>query len=611
MTLLADIVFARTYAKTKEDGKKETYEECIKRTEDMHLERFPGAIKEEVIRDAFKSVYAKRVMPSMRGVQFAGAPIVRDNARIFNCSVISADCIDAFGEFIFLLMNGVGVGYSVQDCHISKLPIISEGEDSSFVIPDSREGWADSAKLLIANKKTKFDYSMLRKEGSPLSTGGTASGPDPLQHSHNNIRAILNKATGRQLTALECSDILCLCADFVVVGGTRRAATIALFSPNNKEMLASKQGDWWLTAPHRARANISAIIDPKATGYNVFSEAYDACMVSNMGEPGFVFINESDKYGTNPCGEISLKYNSFCNLTSINCAACHTKEEFRNAAIDATVIGTLQAAYTDFTYLRPIWKKNTDEQALLGVSLNGLADNWPNIKEWLSDGKIAGDVKLANMMIASLIGIKEAERIGCVKPEGSTSAVLDCSSGIHAVHDDIYVRRVRLDNGLPLTKYLLATLPSDVIEQDVMAPTQSVITYPFKAENGAIVRGRETAIELLERALFIRKNWIEATHNKGPNCHNVSLTATYRDNEIMTVKRWLWSHREDVSGVSLFPYSDVNHPQLPREKVTLEEYNRLVAIYDSVDVDLSNVDWTGQVDDRKQVVACANGACEI
>jgi len=610
--ILAEITFLRTYAKIKEDGTKETWEETIGRVCNMHIKKFP--LYKAPIERAFEQVKLGRVVPSMRSLQFAGPAIERDNCRLYNCSYLPIDCLAAFGEYIYLLMNGTGVGYSVQLTHVNKLPPIIQGSSKKvFTVPDTREGWADSVKALINNPNIRFDYTQVRPEGAPLSTGGTASGPEPLREAHESIREILLGAARRKLKPIEVMDIVDLCASFVVVGGARRAASICLFDPDDTEMLKAKSGEWYTTHPWRAYSNNSAVLNPDTCTYEQFDNIMNACFEGGYGEPGMVMLRDSESYAINPCAEIYLKNNSFCNLTEVNMNAVQNKEEFKEALHAATLIGTLQATYTDFTYLRDVWKRNTEEQALLGISFTGLGEHWDKFTELVKED-VTEMVKQVNEVWADCLGINPAKRIGCVKPSGTTSVVLGTTSGIHAAHAKTFLRRVRINKTNPLAKYLVKHVGmNDFILQDNFDKTNIVVSVPMRTEEGAIIRREESALDLLERAKWVHDNWIKPTHREGGNTHNVSLTVSYKKSEENQVKGWMWYNRTSYTGISLLPMDDNKYPLAPFEEIDEETYQNLSKEFSALvgHLDLKSVVWQESDDERKQTVACSGGSCEL
>lgn len=605
---LSSLVHYRTYAATKTGGTKENKEEMFSRVEAMHLKKYP-MLEKEVI-EAFEAVKEGLALPSMRSCQFAGNAIEREATRIFNCSFLAIDSFRSFAELFFILCCGTGVGFSVRKTHVSQLPVVEHGYDAWFVIPDSKEGWSDSVLKLLNNPKVQFNYSKIRPEGAPLSTGGTSSGPEPLRLAHEQIRRILFNSRGRKLTSVECSDIVCMIADCVVVGSVRRSATIDLFDWYDEEMLKFKSGEWYIHSPWRARANISATIYRKdANAKKAFNKVLDACFESGSGEPGIFWTNDAlELYGVNPCAEASLRNMEFCNLTSVNVSACNDFATFARAVSAATVIGTLQAGYDNIHYLRKQWIANLQESRLLGVSMTGIAEVWDMLTPaFLKKG--AEVINQTNERIAAAIGINPAARRGCVKPEGTGSAALGCSPGIRAHQDEYYWRRVRMDKSHPLSSFLTNQLSPLFLEQDVMNPKNIVVNIPI-AKPGSLTTKNESAIQLLEREKRLYQNWILPSHNWGDNPHNVSITVNYQEHEKEDVREWMWKNRSYYSGIALFPENTTVYPQLPFESITKEYYQEVIKEFPS-DLDLSSVNYAEIVDDgRKNEAACGGGGCE-
>ena len=614
--ILGDLVHYRTYAAVKEDGTKETREEVISRVEGMHKKRFPELADE--IESVFYSVKSGKAVPSMRTMQFGGEAIERSHARSYNCAYSALTSWKDFADLFWLLMNGVGVGYSVQRHHVEQLPWIGQNFPSRdgdvFVVEDSREGWADGLVALLERPFTSFDTSLVRPKGALLSTGGTASGPESLLEMYGKVRIILLNAVGRKLTPLECFDIMCHVSDLVVVGGVRRAATIALFDADNQEMLTAKHGDWWVSNPQRARANISAVLERQDPDFEPkLRHILDMCFESHCGEPGISLTNDKD-YGFNPCHEIALKDKQLCNLTEVNVAACENSTDFYEAVLAATKLGTLQAAYTDFTYLQPQWKKNCEEERLLGVSMTGQAQNWDLLTEdVLYNGAMVANV--ANKLLANRLGIAPAARVTTTKPSGNTSAWWGTSSGIHAAHSPYYLRRMRVDRKDAFGKYLIWVYGENeansgsFIETDAESPENIIVTVPINM-TGAIVREGESALELLERAKRIYSYWVLPGHRSGPNTHNVSLTVSYRPEETEEIADWMVENRNYWAGVSLLPYDGGRYVQAPFEEISEEEYREWVEKVPSA-VDFSNINFGGIIDERLGELACTGGSCEV
>jgi ribonucleoside-triphosphate reductase len=418
-SILSDLTVYMKYAKYNPSlNRRETWTELVDRNKGMHLKKFPNLAEE--IEKAYEFVYSKKILPSMRSMQFAGKPVEINNTRVFNCSYLPIDDIAAFSETIFLLLSGCGVGYSVQQHHVEKLPEVRKPvKGKRFLVGDSIEGWADAVKALMkaylkGGALPKFDFRDIRPKGAQLITiGGKAPGPEPLKIALTHVQAILDrKKDGERLTSLECHDIVCHLADAVLSGGIRRAALIALFNLDDEDMLTCKFGNWWEQNPQRGRANNSAVLIRSKIEKDVFLELWKKIELSNSGEPGFLFSNDKDA-GTNPCAEINLKPNQFCNLCEVNASTIESQEDLNERVKMAAFIGTLQASYTDFHYLRDIWKKTTEKEALLGIGMTGIASGEVlkyNLKE---AAKIATE---ENVRMAEVLGINKAARVTCVKP---------------------------------------------------------------------------------------------------------------------------------------------------------------------------------------------------
>jgi len=602
--LLSDIAFFRTYSAILEDGTKETWEDVCDRYENMLLEKYPHMLT--TIYGAMEHVRAKKVLPSMRGLQFAGTPILRENARLYNCSFLNITCFKDFADSMYLSACGTGVGYSVQRRHIEQLPVIFPFEYSpNVLVNDSREGWADSLIKLLQNPEVAFDYSHIRPAGTKLSTGGTASGHEHLKKCHQLTRKVLKGAIGRQLRPIEVHKIMTYIADAIVAGGVRRSAMICLFDRDDQEMITSKSGEWWLENPSFARANNSAVLPRGETTREEFDGIMNACYKSQAGEPGVFWTNDVD-WGTNPCAEIALRSRQFCNLTEINVAAAEDRYALRSMVWAATVIGTLQAGFTDFNYIHPDWTKNAQEDALLGVGMTGQAER-PDLMTAEILGDLADYSKSVNAMVADLIGTNRAKRIGTVKPSGTTSTVLGTSSGIHAAHAPYYFRRIRISKQDPVAKHLRTVLPQDTIEHSDWEPQNDIIKLPVRTDG--ITRHDETALQLAERAKMVRNSWITRSHRDGQNYHNVSLTINYKAHEEKGLAEWMWDNREHYGGISLLPFSDATYANAPFEDCSEEQFNTLESILP--DVDLSTVQYAEKDDGRDSSAACEGGLCEI
>jgi len=609
--ILSEITVYNKYAKYLPDVKRrETWNEIVTRNKEMHLQKFPQLTDE--IESVYKLVYDKKILPSMRSMQFAGKPIAINNARIFNCSFAPVDDWRVFSEVMFLLLGGCGVGYSVQKHHVEQLPeIVKPTKEKRYLIGDSIEGWADAIKLLmksylVGGPRPKFDFRDIRPKGSMLITaGGKAPGPEPLKECLFQIQKILDrKETGDKLTPIECHDMICYIADAVLSGGIRRAALISLFSFDDEEMLTCKFGAWWENNPQRGRANNSATILRDRIQKEEFMDLWKKIELSNAGEPGFFFTNDKD-WGTNPCAEIALRPFQFCNLCEVNVSNLESQEDLNERVKGAAFIGTLQASYTDFHYLREIWKKTTEKDALIGVGMTGIASG-AVLK--LSMKEAAGIVKEENERVAKILGIHKAARCTTVKPSGTTSCVLGTSSGVHAWHDDYYFRRIRLGKNESLYTHLLINHP-ELIEDEYFKPqSQAVVTIPQKAPEGAITRS-ESAMDLLHRVEKMHKEWIKPGHRTGRNTHNVSVTISLKTEEWPEVGEWAWNNRNNYTALSCLPYDNGSYVQAPFETITKEQFDNFISTLH--EVDLSKVIEFEDYTDQKGELACAGGACEI
>ena len=930
--LLSDIVAYRTYAKHLQHlGRRESLSETINRNMNMHLDRFPK-LSNDIIK-AYQRVHNLQVMPSMRALQFSGEAILKNNLRQYNCSFSNIDNTKCFSEALYLLLSGVGYGYSVQRRHINQLPKLTQPKESGiFVVHDSIMGWAQALEILLdayfyGKILPQFDVSQVRQKGSYLvTTGSRAPGPEPLKKMLEQVEDMLKKSIGRKLKPIECHDLLCIISDAVLAGGIRRAALIALFDRDDKEMLTCKQGEWWVKTPWRARANNSALLPRDEVTQEEFNYVYEMCQKSNSGEPGFV-ISSNLEMGTNPCvsfdteiltrdgykkigilvdnevevwngfewsnvtpkvtgqnqkmvkiktsdgrelrcteyhnfhiaegytnksnkvkakdlqvgmklikheypiiehgpelknaytngfvsaegvelssifyvyepksmclnrlenvktstydeknkryritlanipesktlvpikynlkskldwlsglfdgdgtelkegglqlvsvnnqflkdvqmllstvgvqakiikasdaglrlmpnhkdgssyyncqesfricigatqmqhlkklglkcermlfnktpqrdasqfitivsiendgiadevycfnepkrhlgifngiitgqcGEIALNSNQLCNLTTINQTGITSEKDFLNRVYAASLIGTLQASYTDFDYVRPTWRETTEREALLGVSFTGIADSISNkilTPELLQKG--AKLVLEVNEKYAKKIGINVAARATAIKPEGSSSCVLGSSSGVHARHAEHYLRRVRMNKDDSLAVYLKTTIP-DLVEDDSFSSSGVVVTIPQESPEGCLTRHNETAQSLLERAIYYKKNWIDPAHRSGDNKHNVSVTISVKENEWDSLKQQMWDKRNEYSGISLLPFSDSTYVQAPFEDCTKEKYEELSKLVKEVDLKL--VKEESDTTKRMELLACTGGVCTL
>ena len=659
LAILSDLIHHMKYAKyLPEKNRRETYKETVDRNKNMHLDRYPELKKG--IEDIYKDVYDKKVIPSMRSMQFAGDAIGVNPSRMFNCSYLPVEDILAFSETMFLLLSGAGVGYSVQRHHVDKLPEIRKPIKSRrYLIGDSIEGWADAIKVLMRayfdNRSLPlFDYRSVRDKGARLIiSGGRAPGPEPLKKSLNQIQSMLdNKQDGEKLTPLECHDIQCIIADAVLAGGIRRSALISLFSIDDEEMMSCKSAydvleeeilsaedgvynlrvsvwrgekyykaenvfldestynqfkesgklEWYYFYPERARSNNSIVIARPLITKDLFDTKWDVIRYSGSGEPGMYFTNNVE-LGSNPCCEISLNPYQFCNLTSINVSDLESQEDLNRRARVAAYLGTLQASYTDFHYLRAQWKKQTEKEALLGVSLTGIASIDESEFDFV---EAANEAVRENERVAKLIGINPAKRVTCIKPEGTGSLVLGTSSGIHAWHNHYYKRRIRVGKNEAIYQYLLEVLP-ELVEDEKFGPG-AVITIPVQAPSRAKIR-TEKVDEFLNRVKYFTTNWVKPGHQYGMNTHNVSATVSIQENDWNDVREWLWDNQDSFNGLSFLPYDTGTYVQAPFEDIDENEYQKFSKYVQEI-----NLENVLEMDDNTNLqgeLACAGGACEI
>ena len=612
--ILSDITVHMKYAKyIPEKERRENWVELCTRNMNMHIKKYPE-LKKEIKKLYNNYVIPKKVLPSMRSMQFAGKPIEVAPNRVYNCAYMPIDHADAFSECMFLLLGGTGVGFSVQQHHVEKLPEIRKPNTKRtrrFLISDSIEGSADAVKALIhsyfkGTSRLRFDFSDIRPKGARLvTTGGKAPGPQPLRECLVKVEGVLSeKEDGDKLEPIEVHDMICYIADAVLAGGIRRAALISLFSADDDEMIACKTGSWWEANPQRGRANNSAVILRHKVDKEYFMKLWDRIKKSGSGEPGIYLSNDKD-WGTNPCCEIALRPYQFCNLTEVNASDLEDQEEYEARVKAAAFLGTLQAGYTDFHYLRDVWRRNTEKDALIGVSMTGIGSGKVLELDMESGAKA---VKEENARVAELIGIRAAARTTCVKPAGTTSLTLGTSSGIHAWHNDYYIRRLRVGKNEAIYNYLSLVHP-ELIEDEYFRPHDTaVISVPQKAPDGAIYR-TESAMSMLKRVARVSKEWVRKGHRKGQNTHNVSATVSIRESEWEDVGEWMWENRDVYNGLSVLPYDGGNYQQAPFEDCSKETYE--VMLQSLTEVDLNNVFETDDNTDLSGELACAGGACEI
>ena len=612
--ILSDITVYMKYAKyVPELNRRETWEELVTRNKEMHQKSYPS-LKDE-IEEKYKLVYDKKVLPSMRSLQFGGKPIQISPNRIYNCAYLPIDHIDAFNETMFLLLGGTGVGYSVQKHHVAKLPVISkpyQKRTRRFLVGDSIEGWADAVKVLMksymngGSSKIEFDYSDVRPKGAMLVTsGGKAPGPQPLKECILKIQGMLEaKDNGDQLTTLEAHDIICHIADAVLAGGIRRAALISLFNADDNEMISCKSGNWWELNAQRGRANNSAVLMRHKITKDFFMDLWERVKLSGAGEPGIYFNNDKD-WGTNPCCEIALRPFQFCNLCEVNVSDIESQEDLNERVKVASFIGTLQAGYTSFHYLRDVWRETTEKDALIGVSMTGIGSG---VVLDYDMAKAADIVKRENSRIAKIINVNKAARCTTVKPAGTTSLVLGTSSGIHAWHNDYYIRRLRVGKNESIYPYLKEHHP-ELIDDEYFRPHDTaVIEIPQAAPKGSIVR-TESPFDLLQRVKLVATDWVKAGHRAGSNSHNVSATISLKEDEWELAGKWMWDNREFYNGLSVLPYDGGTYTQAPFEDIKKKQFEDMVKTL--TEVDLSEIIEKDDNTDLSGELACTGGSCDI
>jgi len=653
----SNVITHGKYARYDEElRRRETWEEICDRNYAMHA----GVIQEKMnivpewawdglhaVRaqtfDAFENyVKQRKVLMSMRAAQFAGKPALIAPNRMYNCSYMPLSEKECFREAMFLLLGGTGVGFSVQRHHINQLPEIVHPNPSRshrYKIPDSAEGWADAIGVLMdsytgARKSTvRFDFSDIRPKGAPLKTsGGKAPGPAPLKKALVLMENILSDIpNGHKMRPIQAYDLMCHIADAVLAGGIRRSAMICLFSLDDEEMLKSKQGNFGELHPHRYRSNNSAVVVRHRVTKEDFDNLWSIIVRNSLGpngsgEPGIFFTNDKD-WGTNPCCEISLRPYSFCNLTEVlvgdlaheydeetdswirnNLSMDEIQEEFNSRVEAAALLGTLQATFTDFHYLRDVWRNTTEKDALLGVSMTGIATLPPEVFAQLDLSQAAKIATRVNRDIASKLGINPAARVTCVKPAGTTSCVLGTSSGIHGYWGDYWIRSARLNKEEALAKYLMQEIP-ELVEEDVMNHNQIVVGIPQSIPHDEVVTRHENPIDFLERVKRVSIDWIRPGHHDGMNSHNVSATVLVKEDEWDMVGNWMWENRDCYNGLSLLPFDGGRYEQAPFRECEKEEYESKLPFLKDIDVTKvyeyeDNTNLTGEI-------ACGGGSCEI
>ena len=605
----------------EEEGRRETWSETVQRFMDNIVE-FVDIDKKDK-QDIHDAILTLQVMPSMRALMTAGAASDRDNTCVYNCSYLPVDHPRSFDEAMFILLCGTGVGFSVERQSIQKLPLVPEDlqdVEDVIVVQDSKEGWARGLRKLISLLYTgeipKWDLSKIRPAGARLKTfGGRASGPEPLNDLFNFTVAKFKGAAGRKLNSVECHDIMCKIGEVVVVGGVRRSAMISLSNLSDDRMRHAKSGQWWENEKQRALANNSVAYTEKPD-METFLREWTALVESKSGERGIFSRDAADKHvarnerrktglewGTNPCSEIILRPYQFCNLTEVVVRPTDTEKTLAKKIRLATILGTIQSTYTHLPYLRPVWRKNTEEERLLGVSLTGIMDNEITSKPTKELLNSLRSVAIqTNSETSERLGINPSAAITCVKPSGTVSQLVDSASGIHARHSDYYIRTVRGDNKDPLTKFLTDSgIPAEAC---VMKPdSTTVFSFPVKAPDGAVTRNDMSAIEQLELWKTYALNWCE---------HKPSVTITVRDEEWLKVGSWVYDNFDICSGVSFLPHSDHTYAQAPYQDCNEETYKEALSKMPE------SIDWTKlasyEVEDNtagSQTLACSGDSCEV
>ena len=616
-----------------EKERRETWDETVARYFDFfteHLKELHNYKLTKALRQELEeAVLSLRVMPSMRCLMTAGEALKRENIAGYNCSYIAVDRPSAFDEILYVLMNGTGVGFSVERQFVSQLPTIAEEfhpSDTVIVVADSKLGWAKALKELVGmlyiGQIPRWDLSKIRPAGAPLKTfGGRASGPEPLEALFNFTVNVFKNANGRKLSSIECHDVVCKIAEIVVVGGVRRSALISLSNLSDDRMRAAKHGQWWTTEPQRALANNSACYTEKPD-IGVFMDEWKALYESKSGERGIfnrasaVKVSEQSgrrnttdyDFGTNPCSEIILRNREFCNLSEVVVRPSDTRKTLLEKVRLATILGTFQSTLVNFKYVSSAWKKNCEEERLLGVSLTGIMDSK------LLNGKspqhilpallqdLRNEAVRTNAELSKKIGINQSVSVTCIKPSGTVSQLVDAASGIHARHNPYYIRTVRGDKKDPLTKMMMDS--GFPVEDDAMNPSHtSVFSFPMKVDEGAVFRTDLTAIEQLELWLTYQKYWCE---------HKPSVTISVKEDEWLDVGAWVYKNFDYMSGVSFLPFAEHTYKQAPYQDIKKDEYELLLKKMPQ------NVEWSKLSEYEKtdmtigsQELACAAGGCEI
>jgi len=608
------------------ENRRENWDETVERYLDFMKEQTEGKISDGIFNEIREGILSLQVMPSMRAMMTAGTALSRDNVAGYNCSYIPVDSPRSFDECMYILMCGTGVGFSVERENVEKLPTISDNfhdTDTVIKVGDSKPGWAKSLReliaLLYAGQVPSWDMSAVRAAGERLKVmGGRASGPQPLTELFEFTVDTFKKARGRKLFPIECHDLMCKIGEIVVVGGVRRSALISLSNLNDDQMAHAKSGMWWENEGQRALANNSVAYKTKPE-MGTFMREWLALYESKSGERGMFNREAADKHvarngrretgymwGTNPCSEIILRPYQFCNLSECVVRESDSLDSLKAKVRLATILGTLQSTLIDFKYLRKVWKDNTEEERLLGVSLTGIMDHPvlsknTDSKLWLQQMRqVAVDT---NKKFANMLGIPVSSAITCVKPSGTVSQLVDAASGIHARHNDYFIRTVRGDNKDPLTQFLVDSgVPA---ERDVMKPeSTTVFSFPMKSPEGAVTRTQTTAIEQLELWKTYALHWCE---------HKPSVTISVKEDEWMAVGSWVYENFDVASGVSFLPHSDHTYQQAPYQDIEPDEYLEWKQRFEVVNIDWQKLSEFEKEDNTSgsRELACTAGVCEV
>ena len=617
--LLSDLISYMKYARhVEQEDRRETWKETVQRLGRALHRQYPHLRAET--EDALKLVEQKLILPSMRFLQFAGPALDRHPSRIYNCSYLSIRRVRDVYDFVLNLLLGTGVGYSVQWRHVKQMPPIKGVQrdvEQVFTVEDTVEGWAAAFEHLFVSyteclPRVIFDFTKIRPKGSPIKTaGGRAPGHRPLKKSLTEVQQILNNASPKQgesprrLKPIEVFDALCMASDCISAGGTRRSATICLFDWDDDEMLTSKVGDWYGSHPWRCRANISAVLHRAYTSREQYDFVFRHIRENNTGEPGIAWTNDYD-FGLNPCAEISLRSQGFCNVSTVNGGRVRTQQQLNLLVSSSAFLGTLQAGYDHFDYLSPEWSLVCKEDALIGVSMTGIAHGH-TCK--LDLRQAAHRVIQTNQQAAKRIGINCAKRTTCLKPEGTVSTLLSTSSGIHDYEAPYFFRSIEVGKTEAIYQHLKEAYPMLVEDKIGYESTHAIIRIPIQAPEGAYTKSQSTAISLLERIRRYNVEWVREGHVEGANTHNVSSTVSVQEHEWDDVQEWMWDNREDYTAISTFPYWGGTHRQLPFSPCTEQEFlegMRYIAPFD-----FSKVKEYEDGTSVSQSVACSGNVCEI